>query len=407
MEGGKGALRYRNRIDMTHAFDTHVLEINFIRPESRVLDVGCACGDVGAAVKQYRRCLLYGLEYDADALRVAGETGAYAALSRVDLDTLSGEDFPGYRGFFDHILCGDVLEHLRDPWRVLELLKTYLKPEGSLVASVPNIAHASIKASLLLDDFTYTPMGLLDETHIRFFTHKSLAEGLSARGWRVEDCAFTCTQTGGWQPENPFPLLSDEVKHALFDDWHSFVCQYVMKLVPSGEGAEALLARNREKLAVHERNAPPPIRENRAYELSRLGKRSAEIIRELREEIGRVQGCLAQEKARGEELCGLMEAQRAVLEEQGRVMEAQRAAVEEQYREQEAKNAALEELRREGEAQRRALRAGEADIAGLSARCLDLERKQARTRRHKKRYKAAFLLTLAALLAGLGLRLGS
>jgi len=209
MADASSAVKYHLTIDINNSHDPRVMEMNYISQDSCVLDVGCACGDLGIALKEYKNCSCHAFEYNEGSIAIADSTGAYEKISQVDLDRLAPEDFPEYQGRFDHVVCGDVLEHLREPYRVLDILRCYLKEGGSIVASIPNIAHASIKANLLLDDFTYTPVGLLDETHIRFFTWRALAEGLSRKGWLAEACKFTCIPIQGFQPTDPYPQLPD------------------------------------------------------------------------------------------------------------------------------------------------------------------------------------------------------
>jgi len=270
--------KYKNSIDINNSHDPRVIEMNYISQDSCVLDVGCACGDLGVALKEYKNCTCHAFEYNEGSIAIADSTGAYEKISQVDLDRLAPEDFPEYQGRFDHVVCGDVLEHLREPYRVLDILRKYLKEGGSIVASIPNIAHASIKANLLLDDFTYTSVGLLDETHIRFFTWRTLAEGLSRKGWLAEVCKFTCMPIHGSQPTDPYPQLSDEIKYAVFDDWHSFVCQYVMKLYPSDKTHDELISLNLSVLDINEKNAGDQILAYRSNVLSDLGERAETVI---------------------------------------------------------------------------------------------------------------------------------
>lgn len=86
---------------------------------------------------------------------------------------------------FDVIICADVLEHLSDPARVLASLLRYLGRDGLVIVSVPNIAHLWVRLQLLIGRFDYTDRGILDRTHLRFFTRKSLPQAPSrnqARG---------------------------------------------------------------------------------------------------------------------------------------------------------------------------------------------------------------------------------
>lgn len=202
----------------------------YVSPSSTVLDVGCACGDLGVALRQHKSCTMHGLEYSQESVIIAQETGAYEQVRQVDLNVLSDNEYPEYARKFDWIIFGDVLEHVYDPQEVLRKMLGYLKPGGRFLISLPNLAHASIKAGLLLDDFTYTDVGLLDSTHIRFFTHKTIPAFLAKNLLKVESYECTAANLKGFQPEDPYPHLSIPAKQTIFQNPHSFVCQYVMKV---------------------------------------------------------------------------------------------------------------------------------------------------------------------------------
>lgn len=265
------ALKYKIDIDINNKNDVHVIEMEYIEEGKTVLDVGCACGDLGVALKAHKKSEVYGLERERTSASIALKTGAYVKVNEIDCDALSSDDFPEYRQKFAYIICGDVLEHLREPMKVLGILKTYLAHGGYIIASIPNISHASIKANLLLNDFTYTPVGLLDETHIRFFTHKSIAEEFSRNGFRICECSFTLQEVNGCQPYDPYPFLSEDIKKFIFEDWHSFVCQYVVKIQPSEDYKHDLIDNNINIININENNAPHYIKSYREYVLSNIG----------------------------------------------------------------------------------------------------------------------------------------
>jgi|GEM_PF-473847 len=222
---------YHVSVDPNEQNDAKALLYQFVTPGSIVLDVGCACGDLGVALKTYKACTLYGLEYNFDSVVVARSTGAYEAVRQVDLNLLGDDEYPEYASKFDYMIFGDVLEHLYCPQEVLRKMLGYLKPGGRLLISLPNIAHASIKANLLLNDFSYTDVGLLDRTHIRFFTHKSIPSFLAENKIVIEKYNYTVWDILGFQPENPYPYLPASVKNFLLRDPHSYVCQYVINSV--------------------------------------------------------------------------------------------------------------------------------------------------------------------------------
>lgn len=261
--------KYHQEIDINGSGPLSIA-LRHINENTIILDVGCACGDMGIALKKYKNAQIYGLEYNQESVKLAQETKAYEEVSQFDLDKLSENDFSQYKEKFDYIICGDVLEHLRFPQNTLKILKTYLKKNGKIIASIPNIAHMSIKANLLVNDFTYTPLGLLDETHIHLFTYKSIAEMLSNLGLKIEKCEWTLQSKQAWQPNNPYPYLSKNIQQFLFNDWHSFVCQYVIILNQPQDETE-LLQHNIQKLNINEENAPENIKTYRNQLLQELG----------------------------------------------------------------------------------------------------------------------------------------
>ena len=138
-----------------------------IRPGSRVLDLGAGPGVLGRYLTEALDCAVDGVEYNPVA--VAEAASWYRQLECADLESIAlTERFAGQR--YDFILCADILEHLRQPGALLAQLPDLLAPNGRVLLSVPNAAYAGLIAELLGGDFRYRPEGLLDETHLRFFT---------------------------------------------------------------------------------------------------------------------------------------------------------------------------------------------------------------------------------------------
>jgi len=133
----------------------------------RILDVGCGEGGLGAALKAERACEVIGLEGFPAAADRARERLDDALC--VDLDAL--ESLPAGTGTFDAMIFGDVLEHLRDPARLLRSLLPALALDGVVICSIPNVKHWTVLFPLLVKDrWTYQDAGLLDRTHVHFFT---------------------------------------------------------------------------------------------------------------------------------------------------------------------------------------------------------------------------------------------
>ncbi len=146
----------------------------------RVLDVGAATGYIGDAIRAAREAELVGVESDASARSQLRYERAFETLDAV----------PATEGY-DLGLLLDVIEHTPDPRATLEKTARTLKAGGTLLVSVPNVAHWSMRLLLLLGRFDYKESGILDRTHIRFFTRRSYLATLREAGLTVEREAFS------------------------------------------------------------------------------------------------------------------------------------------------------------------------------------------------------------------------
>ena len=137
----------------------------------RILDVGCARGRLGKALKDFgppgRQ--VFGIERNEEAAAAAAKD--LDAVYRIDVTRESPSIEPGS---LDCILFGDVLEHLYDPLSVIRALRIFLKEDGIIICSIPNAQNHSVISALFTNDFQYKNSGLLDRDHIRFFTLSSI-----------------------------------------------------------------------------------------------------------------------------------------------------------------------------------------------------------------------------------------
>jgi 2-polyprenyl-3-methyl-5-hydroxy-6-metoxy-1,4-benzoquinol methylase len=162
----------------------------------RVLDVGTAAGYLGEALGRLGFHDVHGIECDASL--AAEAQGFYQSLVVGDVESA---DLPWPEGSFDAMICADLLEHLRDPAAALGRLCRLLVPGGWMVVSLPNVAHWSVRLSLLCGRFDYGPRGLLDQTHLRFFTRRTAralvrGAGLSLRREAVTPLPFSTWREG-------------------------------------------------------------------------------------------------------------------------------------------------------------------------------------------------------------------
>ena len=147
-----------------------------------ILDVGCAAGGLGQAIKAARPgAVVHGIDRAPEALAEAAKH-----LDHVQSVDLDGE-LPTLEGRYDAIVCGDVLEHLIDPWSVLRWLGQHLAEGGAVVASIPNVRYYKVVRDLVFKGrFTYRDSGILDATHLRFFTLREMRTLFGRAGLEVE-----------------------------------------------------------------------------------------------------------------------------------------------------------------------------------------------------------------------------
>lgn len=147
-----------------------------------VLEVGCGLGSTLARIQAlWPNAVVKGVEYVKDIAEIGKSV---ADISQGDIESM---DLPYEKEYFDYMIFGDVLEHLRDPWGTIKRLKLYLKKSGHIIASIPNAAHMSVIVGLLKGTAAYQDAGILDKTHLRFFTKKTAMELFEKNGFSVEE----------------------------------------------------------------------------------------------------------------------------------------------------------------------------------------------------------------------------
>jgi len=168
---------YFEGVDLYDNVNPEIVEL--YAGEEMVLDIGCGSGALGAKLKTInQRAIVYGIDVSQGAARRASK-----ALDRFDLVDLDNQELPDYGVRFDIIILGDILEHLKRPDLLMLQLHRHLANNGSILVSIPNVSHYNVREMLFNGKFEYSDIGILDRTHLRFFTHKIFLE-------LVEKCGF-------------------------------------------------------------------------------------------------------------------------------------------------------------------------------------------------------------------------
>jgi 2-polyprenyl-3-methyl-5-hydroxy-6-metoxy-1,4-benzoquinol methylase len=154
--------------------------IDDISPKATLLDFGCSTGYFGKIIKNLKQAEVYGIELSDDVKQAAEVLdGVYS----FDLDGDWPE--PVYERTYDYLFMGDILEHLKNPSLVLEKSLKLLKKNGKLFVSTPNVAHISTRLELMLGNFTYETIGILDNTHLKYFTLNSFTNMANDTGYKI------------------------------------------------------------------------------------------------------------------------------------------------------------------------------------------------------------------------------
>ena len=185
----------------------------------KILEIGCG---EGATLKMLKALgvasEVVGVDINEEALKAAK-----GKLDRVFIGNIEEMDLP-YKNYFDYIIFADVLEHLVDPWKVLGRFGNYLKEDGYVIASLPNIRNYDIFKELFLKgEWSYKCSGLLDKGHLRFFTRKEITTLFTNAGFLIEEMDYNFSPPPNYLKYRLFNLLTF---NKFFD---LFILQFLIK----------------------------------------------------------------------------------------------------------------------------------------------------------------------------------
>lgn len=174
-----------SRLDENHS---HTQIVKRIPRYAQVLELGCGDGSMSRLMREQCQAHIIGIDRNPEIVWQAQRYCDYVFIEDLDdphsLDALEGEKF-------DVITLVDVLEHLKHPEALLQRLQPLLLDEGQILLSIPNVAHASVRLELLNGQFDYEKAGILDATHLKFFTLKSIQSVLDKAGYGLQSVDYT------------------------------------------------------------------------------------------------------------------------------------------------------------------------------------------------------------------------
>ena len=204
--------------------------LRLVGRDKDVLEIGAGPGSIARPLTELNDCRVSAVEIDEKCVEIL--RGFCEHVWRRDLNDLAwADDVPA--GAYDNIVIADVLEHIVDPWTTLRRAAAFLKPEGSIVVSIPHASHASILGCLLANDFHYNDWGLLDRTHIRFFSMRNIQALFEGAGLAIADYTFVLKHPSETEFAEIWATLPALSRAVLEHSDYANVYQVVLRAVPA------------------------------------------------------------------------------------------------------------------------------------------------------------------------------
>jgi 2-polyprenyl-3-methyl-5-hydroxy-6-metoxy-1,4-benzoquinol methylase len=216
-------------IDLENKYSSQALSIDLIGSRKKILEIGTSTGYVSKILTEFGNSVT-GIEIDQEAASIGRQYCDRMIIADIELLNLNEVFEPAS---FDVILCGDVLEHLKKPEMTLKKLRNFIKPDGYMVVSLPNFCHGDVLLNLLYGDFHYTPMGLLDETHLHFFGLKNIYAVFTECGYLIKDLRTTNLNLGATELKIDSTKIPRDLLKFIQSLPDSTVYQYIFTAYPS------------------------------------------------------------------------------------------------------------------------------------------------------------------------------
>ena len=216
--------KYDLNINMNNRNSSHTLILEQIKPESYVLEMGCATGYMTRYMTGKLACVVDVVEMDAEAIKQAAPFTRNFHCCDLNDDVWYINCRKEER--YDYILFADVLEHLKYPLTTLTMATDLLMNNGKMIISIPNICHNDIIIQLFYDHFRYTDLGLLDNTHIHFWGREDFIKMAEKAGLKVTDTRTVIFPTQGTEQRYD-TRVNGELMRLLMDRPYGEVYQWV------------------------------------------------------------------------------------------------------------------------------------------------------------------------------------
>lgn len=219
--------------------------LRLVGNNKKVLELGCSVGTQSKVLREELGCDVTGVELNPLAARQAETYCTRVVVGNLDLVDFEAE-FPSQK--FDVVLCADVLEHIYNPMALLSRIKTVIGTSGYVVASIPNVVHIALIFEMLHGKFDYRDKGLLDDSHIRFFTRSSLISTFTDAGFIIDhlDRGLASAYETEFAVSNCTQEDRDVLDYLRTNNEECFTYHFIVKAYPSDAPIAEIQRRNSE-----------------------------------------------------------------------------------------------------------------------------------------------------------------
>lgn len=216
--------------------------VRIVGENKRVLEIGAGPGSITKQLTAVSNCQVTALDIDAEAIK---KILPYCERAfQADLNDAAWAGVLGPNSRFDVLVAADVLEHVYEPLTVLSTMKGLLDNSGYLVISLPHVAHSVIHACLFDEDFEYGDVGLLDNTHIRFFGIKNIQKLFEDAGLKIIHAEFVVRNPEHTEFSKRWARTPKELRDVLASNPFGLVYQVIVKAVPADAEGTAITLMN-------------------------------------------------------------------------------------------------------------------------------------------------------------------
>jgi 2-polyprenyl-3-methyl-5-hydroxy-6-metoxy-1,4-benzoquinol methylase len=174
-----------------HSIDS--ISTGMISSGSKILDIGCATGYIAEYLQNYKNCSVVGIEINPEQAQLAKRACLEVFAGSIEDFQIQNQidEYVEKRDLFDCVYMSEVIEHLVDPWKILTFIPRWLAENGCLIITTCNVAHWLMRKELMKGRWRYQEYGLLDKTHLRFFTYETFRQMLLDNQYQIIDEGYS------------------------------------------------------------------------------------------------------------------------------------------------------------------------------------------------------------------------